>query len=223
MPISVPARKLYSHLLAGKRSIVPKGQVIQSSDDKQTLSLIKRGFVKRYLITSDGTLGVQNIYGPNDVFPLSNTFTILFDRDIYGGSEVYYYETMSETAIYTIDRLALLKAAHADPLLYRDLLALTGQRLHSNIQRLENLSLRVFYKRVAHQLAFYARQYGKRRLTGTKILIPLTQQDLADVLSATRETVSLSIRQLRERGLIKTGKDNIIIPNIKKLEAEAFS
>jgi CRP/FNR family transcriptional regulator len=184
---------------------------------------VKKGYIKRYLIRKDGTLGVQSIYGPGYIFPLTIIFKILFDHVIQSEQEVYHYEAMTDTELYTIDNVTLMHNIHADPILYRDLLMVCGDRFASNIQRLENLSLHVFYKRVAHQLVFFAKYFGRKTPAGTLILIPLTQQDLADILSATRETVSLSVRQLTKKGLIKKSEKNFVIPDVEALEEEALS
>ena len=207
--------------MGGQRYDYSKGEIIRPSVEQHNLSLVQSGYVKRYLILNDGRLGVQSIYGSGDIYPLTPVFKILFDQDIYQGPEIYHYEAMAATKLYMLSLSALAQAIEQDPLLYRDLLEVAGQRLQSNIQLLENLSLRSSYKRVAHQLVFYARRFGEIKPTGFKICLQITHQDLADVLGITRETVSTCIAQLRHERLIRTGK-HIIIPNIKQLEAAAY-
>lgn len=216
------SKELRELLRVGRLQKYSKKQIIQSSDEELSLCLVKSGFVKRYLIAADGTLGVQSIYGPGDIFPLTVVFKVLLDQDIYEGPEVYYYEAMSDTEVYKIDSQTLLSMVKDNPLLYRDFLTEAGRRFLSNIQRLENVSLRSAYKRVAHQLVFYARQFGKQTPAGTAIQVPLTQQEIANILSATRETVSLSITELRKKKLVQGGKV-IVIPDVNKLEEEAFN
>jgi CRP-like cAMP-binding protein len=214
--------KLHNLITKGRQYKLAKGQIIQSTDERQVVNLICEGYIKRYLISNDGSLGVQVIYGPGDIFPLTLAFKVLFNQDIYEGPEVYYYEAMTDAEIYTIDTNTLLDAAKKDEEIYKFLLQESGVRLHSMINGLENLSLRRSHKRVAHQLAYLAHRFGKKTASGTQINIPLTHQDMADILSATRETVSQSMAKLRDKKLIKTNKF-IVIPDIKKLEQEAYS
>jgi CRP/FNR family transcriptional regulator len=87
---------------------------------------------------------------------------------------------------------------------------------------LENIAMKNAQKRVAHRLAYYARHFGKKEASGARILLPLTHQDVADILSLTRETVSVCMMKLRKQKLIKTGS-RIIVPSIDKLEEEAFN
>jgi CRP-like cAMP-binding protein len=101
-------------------------------------------------------------------------------------------------------------------------MAISGKRLHSTLHGLENLTLKSSYFRVAHELLYMAQRFGEQTEKGVKILIPLTHQDLADILSLTRETVSTCMVQLREKGLITTNR-NIVVKDLGKLEKEAYS
>lgn len=213
---------LSAMLLKGRQYKIPKGQIIQSTDDRRVFNLITKGFVKRYLISNEGSYGVQVIYGIGDIFPITLAFSALFKREINEGPETYYYEAMTEVELYTLDESDLVNAVQENPLLYRDLFAICGNRLHSTLQGLENLTLKTSYQRVAHELLYMAKTFGDKRAGGMTIAVPLTHQDIADILSLTRETVSTAMVQLRKKGLIKTGK-NIVIPSLDKLEAEAFS
>ena len=209
-------------MLKGRRFKLAKNQIIQSTDDRRVFNYIVSGYVKRYLIANDGSLGVQVIYGPGDVFPITLAFSILFDQAINESPETYYYESITEAEIYTINEDDLKDSVEKNPKLYRDLMAVSGKRLHSTLHGLENLTLKSSYYRVAHELLYMAQRFGEQNSQGVKILIPLTHQDLADILSLTRETVSTCMVQLREKGLINTTK-NIVVKDMAKLEEEAYS
>jgi CRP/FNR family transcriptional regulator len=129
---------------------------------------------------------------------------------------------MGKAEVYTIPAEKLSEAVKDSPELYRDLMAIAGKRLHSTLNGLENLSMRGSYKRIAHRLVYLSNHFGEKTPAGTKICIQLTHQDLADMLSLTRETVSTGMIKLREKGLVKTGK-HIVIPDIKKLLKEAYN
>jgi CRP/FNR family transcriptional regulator len=103
--------------------------------------------------------------------------------------------------------------------IYKELFYTAGIRLSSNIQRLENVSLSSSYSRLVHQLVCFAEQFGEKSSAGTKILLPLTNSDLANVLNLTRETVSRSFSRLQKKGLA-IGGTYIIIPDISKLRQE---
>lgn len=214
---------LYDLLRKGRLHRLPKGQIIQSSDEwRNVLHFINKGYVKRYLIGNDGSLGTQFIYGPGHIFPITLIFKNLLNQRIIGGPEVYYYEAITDTEIYNVDIPAIKEVADRDPTLYKDLMFVAGQRLYATLHGLENQTLQNSYKRIAHQLAFFATEYGKKKSDGTHIAMHLTHQDIADLLSLTRETVSNGMVELRKQKLIKTGKE-IVVPSINALLKEAFS
>ncbi|MEX0748569.1 MAG: Crp/Fnr family transcriptional regulator [Candidatus Saccharimonadales bacterium] len=212
-------------LRQGKTRTYSKGELIQTTDDEtQLVLMVKSGFVKRYLITADGLQSIQSVYGAGSVFPLTVVMKEIFDQDLYRGPETFYYEAMSSVELYGLEAATLSSDLEHDPLIYRDLLKVAGERLTSNIQRLENLALRSSYQRLAHQLLFYATTFGEFSDVGIRIIAPLTHQDLAYVLSVARETVSREISKLRQEQIITTDSTQYITVNdVKRLKQLAYS
>lgn len=207
---------LYKLLLNGKNFKLPKGQVISAYEESAMLNLIKSGYVKRYLITNDGTKGIQVIFGPSDIFPLTPVYKTLYKLGVYSGPEQYYYESMTEIEMYSISQPTLQEAVEDNHLIYKDLFYAAGLRLNSYIHRLESMSLRAANKKVANQLAYLAGIFGKKTDEGTTIEVPLTHQNLADILNLARETVTHCLVRLEEKGLILAEK-HIVILDIDKL------
>ncbi len=194
-----------------------KGQVISTFDNKDTIYMLESGYIKRYMITNDGSLGVQSVYGPGSFFPLTPVFAGLLDQNIYMGDVVYCYEAMSDVAIFSLKISNLAKAAKEDPLLYKDILYEAGRRLQSNIQRLENRSFKSSVERVAHYIVFLTHRFGEPHKQGTLITVSLTQQDMADNLNMTRETISRAMSKLHSQGLVLIGR-KLIVPDVDKLK-----
>jgi CRP/FNR family transcriptional regulator len=213
--------ELHRFMRNGRVRHIARGELLQSSDQPGGVNLVIRGAIKRYMITNEGALGVQIIYGADDFFPLTIVYKELFDQSLYDGPEVFYYEAICPSSVYTVGAAELLKAVEGNTLLYRDILVEAGKHLHSTVQRLENLSLHSSYNRVAHQILYFAKRFGEKKSYGTRVTIPLIQQDIADVLSITRETVSMCMSDLRKKKLITGGK-NILIPNVANLKKEAY-
>ena len=209
-----PLLKLLS---SGKQHQFPKGQVMHFADERMLLSVLNTGYVKRYSITDDGSQSIQSIYGPGDIFPLTPVFKALFNKDIYLGQEVFYYEAMTPVIMHSVDRETLEAGLVAEPEIYKDLLYVSGVRLSSNIQRLENMSLRVANRKVAHQLVHYANKFGKKGDHGITLQLPLTHQNLASILNLARETVTNCLTALQEKGILESDK-NIVILDLDALK-----
>ena len=198
-----------------------KNQVIASTNDKDVMMMVVKGYVKRYLITDNGSLGVQIVYGPRDVFSLTKVFDLLMWQIIYDGPETYYYETMSDAQLYALDMTTFTEATQKDPLVYKDLFSEAGHHLKTCVHSIENISLGNTYARVAHELLFCAKEFGVAAPGGVKLALPLTHQDIADILGTTRETVSKAIIKLRDKGVIDDIR-HYSDQNLKSLEQAAY-
>lgn len=200
------------------RRRLPKRQVVNALGDHTQLHLLVSGYVKRYLITKEGSKSTQVIYGPNDVFPMTPVFKAIYGMNLYRGIEEYYYEAKTDIVVHSISLTELLEALDKDPLLYKDLLFAAGVRFNTYISRLEDVSLRSSYWRIAHLLVFLADQFGEETSEGVLIKMPLQRQSIADILALTRETVTREMVKLEQKKLIK-GQKSIVILDLEQLKA----
>lgn len=206
----------------GQRQNFVKGETICTTDDIDAIYLVERGFVKRFEIMNEGHISSQGIYGSGDIFSLTYIYNLLLHKQIYTGPEVYYYEAVNNVVLYKLSGPALKEQVEANELIYKDLFTLAGNRFLSNIQLLESSGLPTAQKRVAHLILFYTERYGVKKRYGNVFAVPLTQQDLADILNLTRESVSLAVSSLKRAGLVK-GVRKLIVPDLEKLRDEAYS
>jgi CRP/FNR family transcriptional regulator len=183
------------------------------------INLVSSGYVKRYLITDDGEESIQVIYGPEDVFPLTPVFSASIQLEIYKGEEILYYEALTDVIMYSMEKSVFLEALARNPELYKDLFYVAGIRLESNIQRLENVSLRDAHQKVIDLLLFFARTFSSKTEQGTVLDVPLTHQTIASILNMARETVSHQMSQLQNQGLLFSQPHHTIcIPDVSVLK-----
>ncbi len=213
----------YQLLLTGKRQVLPKGEIVHGFEDRTLVHLIKTGYIKRYKIQNDGTRSIQVIFGPDDMVPLTPVYNMVFEQKIYTGPETYYYEAMTDVSLYSLSHEAIKEALAKNPLIYKDLFYAAGVRLNSYIHRLEDTSITGSHRRIAHLLVYLADAFGApNKDNGITIGLPLTQQTIAEILNLARETVTHSIVNLREKGLIAVSAKTITVPDREKLQHEAY-
>jgi CRP/FNR family cyclic AMP-dependent transcriptional regulator len=198
-----------------------KGQSIPVADESTGIMMISRGYVKRFLISNSGSLGIQIVYGPQDVFSLTKVYHNLLDQSLYDGPETYYYEAMCDTQLFILDITSLKETAERQPLIYKELFSEAGHHLKTCVHNIENISLATAYQRVAHQLLFFAHEFSKPIALGLELTVPLTHQDIADLVGVTRETVTLSMTKLRTRELV-VGSRYITIKDVNALSTEVY-
>ncbi len=75
--------------------------------------------------------------------------------------------------------------------------------------------------RVATRLIELAERYGEPVNGGVRVTLPLSQDELAGWTGASREAVSKSLRSLRDRGLIETGRRRVTIHDMEGLRRRA--
>lgn len=215
----------FHELLEGARiHTANKGETIVTTENIHSVFCIKKGFVKRFLIKKDGAISVQGVYGPGDCFGVTALSRLLLKNSLYSyrGAETYYYEAINKATVYEIEDSILQKKLLSNPELYKDFFTIQGWHSLSDVWHLENQGLGTANKRVAHIIYFYMERYGMSTRRGWECRVPFIQQDLADILDLSRETVSIAVNELRRARLLKRSRE-IIVPDLDRLKTEAYS
>jgi CRP-like cAMP-binding protein len=71
--------------------------------------------------------------------------------------------------------------------------------------------------RVARLLVEMAEEHGRTTVAGIEIGLPLSQEELAGLITASRESVARSLTSLRRRGLITTGRRSVTVCDMDAL------
>lgn len=91
------------------------------------------------------------------------------------------------------------------------LLSLTSDRLRSGDRhRLQAAALPV-RERLAVLLLDLIRAHGRRTDAGIEVRVPLSKQELAGSIGASREMVQRLLRELRDRGVVTTGRRTLVV------------
>ncbi|MGV4982996.1 Crp/Fnr family transcriptional regulator [Streptomyces sp. NPDC001709] len=103
------------------------------------------------------------------------------------------------------------------------LLGLTADRTRAaDRRRLEFASMNV-RERLAVLLLDLARTHGRRTAEGIEVSVPLSKQELAGSVGASREAVQRLLKELRERDVVRTGRRALVIvrPDVLRRIARA--
>jgi CRP/FNR family transcriptional regulator len=79
-------------------------------------------------------------------------------------------------------------------------------RLRELEDLLERLALASVRTRLLHLLVKLAERFGAPDGRLVRLEVELSHQDLADMVGCSRESVTLSLRELAEQGLVRTGR-----------------
>jgi len=111
-----------------------------------------------------------------------------------------------------------LLAAHVE--LYEALLRLNCRRLRLMFDALEDLNTRPLAARLARQLLLLARSYGVAEPNGeVRIGLSLAQEDLAQLLGASRQRVNQELKALERDGALRVEPSRLIVLDRERLLA----
>lgn len=105
--------------------------------------------------------------------------------------------------------------------LYEALLRLNCRRLRLMFNLFEDLNTRPLAARLARQLLLLAKSYGIEEHHEIRIRLQLAQEDLAQLLGASRQRVNQELKQLERDGALRVEPVQLVIISRDKLLAAA--
>ncbi len=112
-----------------------------------------------------------------------------------------------------------LLAQHVE--LYDALLRLNCRRLRLMFDQFEDLNTRPLQARLAKQILLLARSYGIQRGDEIRIGLALAQEDLAQLLGASRQRVNQELKGFEREGAVRVEPTRLVVLSREKLLAIA--
>jgi CRP/FNR family cyclic AMP-dependent transcriptional regulator len=187
------------------------GQVILSPDDPpDRIHILKRGQVRVYRVTPDGKQLTLDIYDKG---------TILGDMRLLGQDRTpeAYAETVDAAVICTITPDELRRLVERYPSIGVNIISFLSRRLQEAERELEAMAYQRVGQRLARKLIDLASRFGVETVRGTLIKARLTQQELAEMIGTTRETLAHTLADFRRRGLLDTAHHEVLIRDAERL------
>jgi len=178
------------------RGFVRGERIYRAGQAADRLHVLADGTVKLVRHTAEGTDVLVDLLVPGALF---GTLTVLGD-DTYPETA----EALTDGCSLSVDagRFREVLARHpAVALATLDLVASRLRAAHGDVTRLASEPAT---RRVASRLVELGRTVGERR--GGRLRIRLTRRDLAALTGTTPETVSRVLGELREAGVVATGR-----------------
>ncbi len=191
-----------------------RGQVVFAEGDPgDRLYVIVDGKIKLGTTSNDGRESLLAVLGPGEMF---GELT-LFDP----GPRTATATSLTETTLLGLGHEALGPWLTGRPGVGQALLKALAQRLRRTN---ENLSALVFSDvpgRVAKALVELNEKFGEKRTDGFYVEHDLTQEELAQLVGASRETVNKALADFAQREWIKLEPRAVLLLDIEGLEKRA--
>jgi len=193
-----------------RRSLRDGETVFCKGDTETTIYLIITGRVKICVTTPDGRESVIAILSPGDCFGE----LAALDGEPRSADAV----AMEDSAVWCLAGEDFSELLDRSPQFSRRLIAVLTRRLRDTDKQTTDLVFFDVFGRVARKLLQLADSHGVNTPRGIEIPFRLTQQDLANLIGSTRESVNKALRFYRERGYISLRGIRVTIVSRSGLE-----
>jgi CRP/FNR family transcriptional regulator, cyclic AMP receptor protein len=129
--------------------------------------------------------------------------------------------THGQTTMLTVGKADFKGLLQRHVELYEALLRLNCRRLRLLFDQLEDLHTRPLAARLAKQLLLLARAYGEPDGGDIRIGLALAQEDLAQLLGASRQRVNQELKHLEREGAIRIEPARLVVASRERLLAAA--
>ncbi|MDH3473140.1 MAG: Crp/Fnr family transcriptional regulator [Rhodospirillales bacterium] len=183
--------------------------VFNKGDRGDRLYAILKGRVGINTVSRDGKEIFLNILDAGEVF---GEIALLDGKERTAGAVA-----MESTELLKIGRSEFLPFLERHPRLCIRLMAVLCERLRWTSDIIEDTIFLDIPRRLAKRLLTLAQRHGESEDGGVKIRIKLSQEALAQMLGATRESVNKGVKALQECGAISYESGYMIVQDLDLL------
>jgi CRP/FNR family transcriptional regulator len=191
-----------------------KGKVIFAEGDPgDRLYVVMQGKVKLGSQSTDGRENMFAVLGPGEMFGELS----LFDPSPRQATAV----ALTDVTLLGLGNEALQPWLTGRPEVAIGLLRALARRMRKSHDSLSDLVFTDVPGRVAKALLELARKFGQSEADGMRVNHDLTQEELAQLVGASRETVNKALADFAQRGWIVLEQKSVLITEIERLERRA--
>ena len=195
------------------REIRRKEMLYLPGDAGDRVYLLKKGVVKISSLTEDAREIILALLRPGEVF---GEEAVLDESPRDHMAEAY-----EDALICVIPKNEFMAMLSAHPDMAFKVTKLIGFRLKTFRNRVEGLLFKGAPARLAHTLLDLARDHGVKDSFGILLPLRLSQQDLANLIGVTRESVNLALTDFKSRGLVEADGRSLRLLKPEDLKALA--
>ena len=196
------------------RTHMERGDVLFHEGDRgDTLYVIAEGKIKLGRTSPDGRENLVAILGPGEMFGELS----LFDP----GPRTMTATAVAETQLLGLGNEDLNGLLEGRPGVAKVLLAALAQRLRRTNENLADLVFTDVPGRVAKALLDLSARFGRPVEEGVLVAHDLTQEELAQLVGASRETVNKALADFATRGWLRLEARAVLLMDVERLRRRA--
>jgi len=193
---------------------LPRGQsLFDEGDPGDRLYVVTEGKVKLGRTAADGRENLLAVMGPGEMFGELS----LFDP----GPRTATATAVTDTTLIGLGNADLQPWLAQHPEVANKLLAALARRLRRTNEAMADLVFSDVPGRVAKALLDLARRFGVTTDDGVRVTHDLTQEELAQLVGASRETVNKALADFAGRGFLRLEGRAVVILDVERLTRRA--
>lgn len=204
---SLPADAVAPLLADAVRVEYPAGTYICQQEETPSLRLIASGLVRVSRRGPDGRTVTQRHLRRGDIGGIPTVFA---------GRAAGQCHALVASTSYQLSARAWRDTARRDVRVAHALLQEVSRIFTMSFEYLANEALATTRQRVVRELL----DIGADQQTGSELLVPVTQQQLAEGIGTAREVVARVLRGLRDERLVETGVRGVVLLDPIRLQSE---
>ena len=191
-----------------------RGETLFTEGDRgDRLYIVTNGKVKLGRTAADGRENLLAILGPGEMFGELS----LFDP----GPRSATVTAVTDAAFGSLSHDDLLRWLDGRPQVARGLLSQLASRLRKSNDVVADLVFSDVPGRVAKALLDLADRFGRTADDGVHVHHDLTQEELAQLVGASRETVNKALADFASRGWLRLEPRSVVIMDLERLSRRA--
>ena len=187
--------------------------LFREGDRGDTLYVIAEGKIKLGRSSPDGRENLVAVLGPGEMFGELS----LFDPK----PRTMTATAVAETQLLGLGNESLTAVVTGRPEVSKALLGALAQRLRRTNEHLADLVFTDVPGRVAKALLDLADRFGRQLDNGILVSHDLTQEELAQLVGASRETVNKALADFATRGWLKLEARAVLLLDVERLRRRA--
>lgn len=193
--------------MAPMSSIEKGALIITPNTVSRNLYLLKQGRIRLFKVNEDGKQLTLGLLGKGNIFGETETFST--------GSGSAYVEAVDDALVCILGKQDFETFLTKRPQVALKMMSILTQRIRKSEEMLENLAFRDIRYRLLYLLAKLTKSFSQASTVKLgpyiKLDLNLSHQELANMIGATRESVSVTLSNLVKDGIVVTGRKEIAI------------
>lgn len=172
-------------------------------DPAERIFVLKSGRIKLYQLSTDGQQVLMRVMTPGMMFAAIS----LVEGALYPVSA----EAAEDSEVLYWSQQTLLRLLERYPVLALNAIKVLAGHVREFQDRYRELATERVERRIARAVLRLASQTGVKTDEGILLNLPLSRQDLAEMSGTTLFTVSRTLSQWEEKGLVTAGRERLLI------------